>query len=311
MTTSILLFGAYGWIGNQVLSQLKKRKDVTIVYKSTVRVDDVDEVIREIDNYNPTHVISCIGRTFGYIDNKIVPTIDYLEYPGKLVENVRDNLFAPIVLANVCTNRNIHLTYLGTGCIFEYDTLHTQTTGFTEDSKPNFFGSSYSVVKGFTDRLMSLYKDSVLNVRIRMPITAEPNSRDFITKIASYEKICSMDNSMTVLDDLVPIMVDMAITKKTGTVNLINPGVISHETILEMYREIVDPTITWQTMSYEEQSKLLKSKRSNNYLDTSLLQQWYPDVKHINTAVRDALVNRKKFIDNMFAEIDAYTGNPH
>ena len=45
---------------------------------------------------------------------------------------------------------------------------------------PNFFGSSYSVVKGFTDRLMKLYDENVLNLRIRMPITGEQNSRNFI-----------------------------------------------------------------------------------------------------------------------------------
>ena len=36
--------------------------------------------------------------------------------------------------------------------------------------------------------MMSLFKN-VLNLRIRMPITGEPNARNFITKITNYEKI--------------------------------------------------------------------------------------------------------------------------
>jgi len=33
---------------------------------------------------------------------------------------------------------------------------------------------------------------NVLNVRIRMPITDDSSNRNFITKITSYKKICSV-----------------------------------------------------------------------------------------------------------------------
>ena len=285
----VVLIGSKGWIGGKLLSILQTVSGVSTVIVSGVRADDVDSLNTELDTLNPTHVISAIGRTHGVIGDEVIPTIDYLEYPGKLVENVRDNLFSPIVIAKLCSDRNIHFTYLGTGCIFEYTEYSNQ---FDEDAKPNFFGSGYSIVKGFTDQLMSLYSDNVLNVRIRMPITAESNPRDFITKIVKYEKICSMANSMTVLDELLPIMVDMALKKRTGTINLTNPGTISHSEILEMYKELVDPSKSWVLMTYDEQSSLLKSKRSNNMLDTSKLVEWYPEVSDIRSAVRNALKKR-------------------
>jgi dTDP-4-dehydrorhamnose reductase len=291
---TILLLGSKGWIGQQLKTIIHARNDVKTVYESFIRIDDVERLQNIIDALQPTHIISTIGRTHGVIDGVKIPTIDYLEYDGKLRENIRDNLYCPIVLTKLCSDRNIHLTYLGTGCIFEYDTVHSN--GFGEDSTPNFFGSSYSTVKGFTDQLMKLYSDKVLNVRIRMPITSEPNPRDFITKIVGYEKICSIPNSMSVLDELLPIMVDMAINKKVGTINLTNPGTISHQEVLEMYREIIDPTKVWSIMSYEEQNNLLLSKRSNNALDTSKLQLLYPNVSHIKTAIYNALNNRKKLI---------------
>jgi len=285
---TVLLLGSNGWIGKQLIPILQSRNDVSIVHESFIRVDNIEDITQIIDTLQPTHIISTIGRTHGVIDGKIIPTIDYLEHDGKLKENIRDNLYSPIILAKLCSDRNIHLTYLGTGCIFEYDGDEM----FNEDAKPNFFGSSYSIVKGFTDQLMSLYKENVLNVRIRMPITSESNPRDFITKIVGYEKICSMPNSMTVLDELLPIMVDMALKKRVGTINLTNPGTISHEEILQMYKEIVDPTKRWQTMTYEEQSLLLKSKRSNNALNTSKLIELYPEVSDIRTAVYNVLKKR-------------------
>jgi 3,5-epimerase/4-reductase len=206
---------------------------------------------------------------------------------------VNDNLYSPLNLALLCKERGLHFTYLGTGCIFEYDNDHPfgeEVNGFNESSLPNFFGSSYSIVKGYTDQLMHLFEDSVLNVRIRMPITDEFNNRNFITKITNYAKVCSVPNSMTVLNELMPLMIDMAKNKVTGTVNLTNPGLITHNEILEMYKEIVDPTFTWNNFTIEEQNAILASGRSNNFLETTRLESLYPNVKNIKESVRDMLV---------------------
>jgi dTDP-glucose 4,6-dehydratase/UDP-glucose 4,6-dehydratase len=185
---------------------------------------------------------------------------------------------------------------LGTGCIFKFDEDHPfgkEESGFDETSLPNFFGSSYSIVKGYTDRLMHLYNDSVLNLRIRMPITGEKNGRNFITKITTYQKVCSVPNSMTVLPELLPIVLDMMRNKTTGTMNLTNPGLISHNEILEMYKEIVDPNFTWNNFSQEEQRKILAADRSNNFLDTTRLETMYPFILNIKESVRNCLINYK------------------
>jgi 3,5-epimerase/4-reductase len=140
---------------------------------------------------------------------------------------------------------------------------------------------------------MHLFEDNVLNIRIRMPITSDLNSRNFITKIVTYDRICSVPNSMTVLPELLPLMIDMAEKKVTGTVNLTNPGLISHNEILEMYKEIVDPNFKWNNFSIEDQNKILAAGRSNNYLDTTRLEQLYPNVKNIKESVKECLINMK------------------
>ena len=294
---SFLLFGGNGWIGSKVYTLL-----VSMGYKvtkATSRADDyigIETEIKALENI--THVMSFIGRTHGVYNGEQISTIDYLENPGKLVENIKDNLYAPIVLASVCKKLNCHFTYLGTGCIFDYDDEHpfgNETTGFKEHDKPNFFGSSYSIVKGYTDRLMhELYNDDVLNIRIRMPITSEISPRNFITKITNYKKICSIPNSMTVLDNLLPVIIQYALSNKVGTINLTNPGLISHNEILEMYREIVDPSFTWDNFSIEEQNGILASKRSNNCLDTSVIESdTSSDIKPIKEAVKEMLIKMK------------------
>ena len=296
-SNTFLIFGANGWIGNQVTSYLSE-KNISFI-KARARAEDTESIIQEL-NANPqiTHIMSFIGRTHGTYEGQKITTIDYLEKPGKLVDNVNDNLYSPLNLALLCKERGLHFTYLGTGCIFEYDQEHPfgqELNGFTEQSRPNFFGSGYSVVKGFTDKLMNnqIFEDTVLNLRIRMPITDEVNERNFITKITTYQKVCSISNSMTVLNDMIPVMVRLAQRYICGPVNLTNPGMISHNEILEMYKEIVDPNFTWTNFSIEEQNQILASKRSNNFLDTRILESLEPNVKPIKESVRDILVQMK------------------
>jgi 3,5-epimerase/4-reductase len=124
-----------------------------------------------------------------------------------------------------------------------------------------------------------------------MPITSEKdNGRNFIYKITHYEKICSIKNSMSVLDELIPIMCDMVKRNITGPINFTNPGLISHNEILQMYKEIIDPDFTWSNFTIDEQNAILDSGRSNNYMDTSRLESLYPNVKNIKDSVKDILI---------------------
>ena len=183
----ILVYGANGWIGGQFVSILEKEGVEYAVAKKRLG-DDPDKAIEEeILSVSPTHIASFIGRTHGPGSN----TIDYLEGgPDKLCINMRDNVYGPLLLAEICRKFCIHFTYIGSGCLFRYDDEHPiGSNPFTEEDRPNYFGSSYSVAKGYTDRLMKHYTN-VLNVRMRLPVSCDTSHRNLITKITSYKKIC-------------------------------------------------------------------------------------------------------------------------
>lgn len=262
----ILFFGSKGWIGGQFKQALQAQGHTVVEAQS--RADDPSAVSAEIKTSGCTHVIATIGRTHG----PGVNSIDWLEEPGRLVDNLRDNLFAPLVLAETCRVENKHFTYLGTGCIFD-DPVGERD--YSETDEPDYFGSSYSVVKGFTDRLMSMYPE-VLNLRIRMPLSQEDHPRNLISKLVKYPKICSLPNSMSVLPHLLPLAVRMSEKRIGGTVNLVNPGVITHDEILNMYKQYVDPTHTWTLITPDEQRTLLRAGRSTNRLSTTKLESLFP-----------------------------------
>lgn len=255
----VLVYGAKGWIGQQFLANTCHTISI-----GTARPDEYEATAKEIDQVTPDAVCSFLGRTHGPGS----PTIDYLEQSGRLYENMRDNYLAPIHLAQICETRGIQFVYLGTGCIYTYT---ADKLLFSEEDAPNFFGSSYSIMKGFTNQEMARYRHT-LHLRIRMPISKEVSHRNLIDKLVSYPHICSIPNSMTVLDDMWPILDRMIERRTTGPYNLVNPGLAEHRWILEQYKALLNPAHTWTDVSYDEQMNYIKSHRSNNELTTAKLE---------------------------------------
>jgi len=99
---------------------------------------------------------------------------------------------------------------------------------------------------------------------------------------------------MSYLPELLPIALDMSMNKTTGTMNLTNPGTISHNEILELYKDNVEPKFTWKNFSIEEQNKILLSKRSNNKLNTDKLESMYPKLSNIHSTLHACFENYNK-----------------
>lgn len=135
------------------------------------------------------------------------------------------------------------------------------------------------------EELLRVY-DNVCTLRVRMPITGDlSNPRNFVTKISRYEKVVNIPNSMTILDELLPISVEMAKRNLSGIWNFTNPGVVSHNEVLELYKEYVDPSFTWKNFTLEEQAKVIVAPRSNNELDASKLKKEFPDLLSIKESL--------------------------
>lgn len=260
-----LIYGHKGWIGSYVCDFIiKNYPDIELIFPRH-RVDKPQEVLCDIDTAKPDRVLSFIGRTSGPGFN----TIDYLQQKDTLVENLHDNLYAPLVLMQACESLGVHFTYLGTGCIFSYKDPHE--VPFTPDSEPNFFGSNYSIVKGFTDRLSVMFGNT-LNVRIRFPISEKQEPKNLLSKIIGYKRILNTLNSMTVLPDLIPILLEHVRKQSTGTLHLVNPEPTDHKSILDLYAKHVDPTHSYELMTEEQHDMMLFAKRSKNVLTSDCPQ---------------------------------------
>jgi 3,5-epimerase/4-reductase len=163
-----------------------------------------------------------------------------------------------------------------------------------EEYPPNYVGSFYSLTKGMVDKLAPLYSRS-LTLRLRMPISDDLSPRNFLTKIASYARVINVPNSVTILHDLLPIALSMAARGVTGTFNFTNPGTVSHNECLALYKEIIDPEFWYANFSEEEQNKILKAGRCNNNLATAKLEAAAGcAVPHVKDSLRNVFLRMKE-----------------
>lgn len=118
---------------------------------------------------------------------------------------------------------------------------------------------------------MKHYSNALI-LRLRMPVSDDLHSRNFVTKIAKYDHVVDIPNSNTILTDLLPISIAMAEHNDTGVYNFTNPGAISHNEVLTLFRDIVRPSFKWANFTLEEQAKVIKAGRSNCLLDTTKIE---------------------------------------
>jgi len=271
--TRVLIFGGKtGWIGGLMAEMCKK--EGLEVFLAESRMQNREAVEKELDTVKPSHVLMAGGMTGR-------PNIDWCE--DHKPETLRTNVIGTLNIADCCNERNIHCTIYATGCIFKYDEAHPMGSGigFTEESEPNFAESFYSETKGYMEKMLKHYPSSLI-LRVRMPISDDLIHRNFVTKIVKYERVVNIPNSMTVLTEMLPASLAMAKKGLTGVYNFTNPGVISHNEVLDLYTKYIDPTYTYKNFTVEEQSKILKAGRSNNELDTTKLMRDMPEGIVIN-----------------------------
>lgn len=245
----VLVVGGKGMIGQAVIEEMTKQGYLVDLFHGSRIGENQSRFEKELHDAivegGYTHILCTLGRTHRWKSM----TIDDLEPatpedgPDCTLSNVRDNVYAPLAVAAMAKQHNLHCTYIGTGCIYTFpfqDGSLNTTVVQNEDDAPTFFGSSYSVAKGFTDRLMgqmNRYGSNILNVRIRLPLDVNAGSRNLLTKLSRYDAVPDLPNSLTYLPECIPLLVAAMHARYTGTLHLVNPEPVSTAWIKTQLKE--------------------------------------------------------------------------
>ncbi|MDO8583813.1 MAG: sugar phosphate nucleotidyltransferase, partial [bacterium] len=268
---TILIFGK-GYIGSRMAQSWPG------AVLSDARIDQKEAVLKAIDDHKPDVIVNAAGKTGK-------PNIDWCETHQE--ETYRSNVIGPLVLAAAAAERGIHLIHLGSGCIF-YG-ASPDPRGWLEDDFANP-ESFYSRSKYAADLMLSRMPNVAI-ARLRMPIDAEPNQRNLIDKLAGYKQVINVENSATVVEDLISVIYQLAEKRATGIFHVVNPGTMRHHDLLALYQEYVDPThaCEWITNENLLARGLISRPRSNCILQSPRLAELGITMRPIQEALRDTM----------------------
>jgi len=274
---AILIFGA-GFLGNRLKEELPG------ALLSTADVTDRSAVAGELRAHAAHAVINCAGKTGK-------PNVDWCDQHP--IETQRANVIGPLVLAEACAQAGAYLLHLGSGCIF-YG-ASPQPGGWREDDFANP-SSFYSRSKYAADLVLGRLPNVAI-ARLRMPIDSRPGPRNLITKLASYRQVIDVENSVTVVDDLIGVVAALVERRATGVFHATNPGTMRHRDLLALYRELVDPAHQYTLIGEGElvSRGLATHPRSNCILASPRLAALGIAMRPVATALRDTMSRYAKF----------------
>ncbi len=269
--SKILIFGA-GYLGTKfhdaAPGSVLSRADIA----------DIQQVNASIEEYQPDVIVNFAGKTGK-------PNVDWCE--SNKPATMRSNVVGALTLASACVERGLHLVHIASGCIF-YGASPDPAGWREEDfANPSAF---YSRTKYAADLVLSQLPDVAI-VRLRMPIDSAPGDRNLITKLAKYPKIIDVENSVTVVDDLMNVIHGIIEKRGVGVFHAVNPGVMRHRDLMALYTELVDPAHSneWITEQDLVNQGLATKARSNNIMQSSRLAQLGIQMRPIDIALRDCM----------------------
>lgn len=269
----ILIFG-HGYVG----SRCKEAWGDDAVL-SDVRVQTIEDAAREIERVKPDAVLNAAGVTGK-------PNVDWCD--SHQLETVVGNTLVPIAIAAACQGAGVYFLHIGSGCIFYGDAPHPDKMWREED-----FGNplpTYSRSKWAADLALATLPNVAI-ARIRMPIDRVPGARNLIDKLAAYPKVIDVENSVTIVDDMIDVLRQLMEKKAPGIFHVVNPGAMRHRELLALYEELVDPAHTNEWISNDNLTKLgLAAKgRSNNIMASARLAEYGIAMREVHEALRDTM----------------------
>jgi 3,5-epimerase/4-reductase len=245
---------------------------------SDKRINTTEDILQLLEEHQPDVVLNAAGV-------KGKPNVDWCE--THQLETILGNVKLPIIIAEACQKKNIYLLHIGSGCIYYGSSLDPK--GWKEDDFANP-SAVYTKCKYAADLALSTLPNVGI-ARIRMPLDYIPDDGNIIDKLARYDKIIDVENSLTIVDDMVDVFYQLLEKKACGIFHVTNPGTIKHREIIALYKELVDPQKTNEWISEEDlvAQNLVSNGRSTNKLQSENLEKIGITMRPSDEALRDSM----------------------
>jgi len=271
MANKILIIGN-GWLG----SRCAENWPDAVISDKIIQTEE--DVLSLIDEHHPDAVLNAAG-----VVGK--PNVDWCE--THQLETIAGNTVLPITIAQACAKCQVYLLHIGTGCIFYGVSPHGEPWKENDYANPV---AVYTRAKYAADLVLATLPN-VGVARIRMPIDERPAPANLIDKLARLQKVVDVENSVTVIPDMILAFRGLLEKKAAGIFHCTNPGSVTHKEIIALYEKYVDPNHKneWITEGQLVECGLATKKRSNNIMQSENLAKYGIKMRPIKEAIEDTM----------------------
>ena len=258
-----LVFG-----NGQIAGFIKEYFDGVLI--SPADITKLDQVERNIKKLRPANVINTAAMT----------SLEWCEQNKSKAFEI--NSLGALNVWEVCEKYGVFMCHFSSGCIFSSETVDQV---YSEDDAPNP-KSFYSWTKVWSENLLGK-SPNLLILRPRVVISSKVDRRNTLTKWMVYSHFISDQNTVTILEDMMPVMRDMLERRISGTFHIANRGTISPLEMAYILKEKVNPKMKVFKTTLAEVNRNLVAKRVSTILSLDKLA----NVGYQLPNVRDSITN--------------------
>lgn len=265
MKNKYLIFGN-GWIAGRLKDYFK---DNAIIYPARI-THGFMELTPEMLECNV------------WINTAAKTNIDWCENNKRAA--LTENVLVAEILASKAKELDKKYVFISSACIFESEKTYKREEEaahkayyFTEEDKPNP-QCWYALTKVVAEQLVLQANPDSLIIRPRLPISEIPHPRNTLNKLTIYEFINDNQESITIVEDMIPALEALIENNKKGIVHLVNEGTVSPAELAATIGhefKVVDKK--------EQDERLAKEGRAKRV--TTYVRSNYVMLPHLNKAL--------------------------
>lgn len=271
---------------------------------------------------------SSMQRPDSFPHHSSTPTLHQSIQSSDRMEMLQTNALLPQTIARVCEATNTPFGHVSSGSIYsgakiigngtirtegdlaslancELFTAHPERfRGFNETDEPNFSFKSapctfYSGTKALAEEALRGSNNYVW--RLRLPFSEQDDPANFLSQLQDGAALHDAINSLSHLDEGVSACLELWDRHAPfGTYNIVNPGAVRSNDVVQMIHRVLKPARRFQLMVYQadgnngdkvphshcilDGSKLLKAGVKLRPVSEAIeksLQQWQPGVARV------------------------------
>jgi len=239
----VLILGKNGWLGGLFHDYLIA-KGVEVTY----RHEDINS-IKELDP-NVTVVINFAASA----------SIDWCEKNKNRA--FHNNVLGAVNMARVCKRAGAKYVFISSACILKSED-DTDLKYEDDATHPRCF---YTETKLMAEKLIQEIDPEALILRFRLPISEVAHPRNLLDKLMGYERLIDCQESVVIVEDMLPKFLDLIKKDKKGIFHIINEGTISPAEIGKMIGYEFE-TITKDVLD-EQMAKEGRATRTSTIIGT-------------------------------------------